>query len=107
MSGGALHYRNWTRNLIRSATQARPVTLLFRLFARAEESDVAPERPARRARRPTIDVSRAHGKHEASIGPGVACQRGPPVPRGCVCRDVLYEFGLCVAHVQYAKSNAT
>src|SRR6266404_6635379 len=106
MTGGTLHQRNRAGNLIRAATQARPVTFFFRFFSRAKKSDVAPQRPARWARRTAINMRRAHGKHEAPIGPGVACQRGLTVPRGRVRRNVLYESGLCLAHVRYAKSRS-
>src|SRR5713226_8523414 len=107
MTGGALHQRNRTCNFIWAAAQARPVALLLRFFSSAEESDVPPQWPARRARRTAIDTRGAHRKHEAPIGSGITCQRGLPVPRGRVRRDVLYEFGLCVAHVQHAKSSAS
>src|SRR4030088_1964518 len=107
MTGDALHQRNWAGNLIRAATQARPVTFLFLFCPRAKESNVAPQRPARRARRTAINVRRTHRKHEAPIGTGVACQRGLPVPRGRMRRNVLYESGLCAAHVGYAKSSAS
>jgi hypothetical protein len=39
-----------------AAAQAGPETLLFGLFPGAKEDHVAPQRPARRARGPTVDV---------------------------------------------------
>src|ERR1700674_1116772 len=107
MTGGAVDQRNGTGSLIGAAAQASPVAVFFRFFPCAEKSDVPPQWPPRRARRPAINMRRAYGKHEAPIGPGIACQRRVPIPCGRVRRDVLYKFGLYVAHVQHAKSNAS
>ena len=84
---GALDERDGAGNLIGAAAQAGAVAVFFSFFARAEESDVAAQGPARRARRAAIDVRRAHGENESAVGARIAGTRGAPVARGGVLRD--------------------
>jgi len=67
MMRGALHQSDLPGNLVGAATAARPVAVLFRLFACAKEYDIAAKRPARRAGGAAVDVRRTHSEDKGPI----------------------------------------
>jgi hypothetical protein len=106
LPGGALHQCNRPRNLVRFAAQARPKPLFFSLFPSAKENHVAPQWPPRRARRPAVNMRRAHRQHEGAIRARIPRQSSLPVPRRRVRRNVCSDACLCLAHVQHVQNNA-